>query len=70
MPDASVTAAIKQQALDGIRRVSGDDGSTEMMKPSEQLLAARASCAQDAVIDKKLGIRMMKIRTGNALGQV
>jgi len=69
MAETAATDSIRQQAIDGILKVTGDDGSTEMLRPSDQIAAARFAAAQAGVGGKRLGIRIMKVRNGNALGQ-
>jgi hypothetical protein len=66
---AEVNTAIELNVTDGIKKVTGDDGSTEMFTPEEQLAGAGRIASQAAVKGKNLGIRMMKVRNGNALGQ-
>ena len=70
MADTRVNDAIRQQAIDGIKRVTGDDGSTEMQSGRDQIALARYACSQAASASRSLGIRIMKVRTGDALGEV
>jgi hypothetical protein len=66
---SEIKDAIAEQAKDGIRRVTGDSGSTEMHNPSDLVGAARFSVATDAVMNRqRAGIRIMKFQPGGAGG--
>lgn len=60
---------IRENIASGIRKVTSDSGSTEMHPLSQQLAALNALAAEEASKSRTLGIRMMKIRHGDALGQ-
>jgi len=64
--DQEIKDAIAQQVKDGIRRVTGDSGSTEMHDLSDQVEAARFVGSNDAVKSSGAGIRMMKFKPGGA----
>lgn len=58
----------RENIASGIRRVTSDSGSTELQPLKEQLQGLRALAAEEAARGKRLGIRMVKIRPGDALG--
>lgn len=41
MADETIEDAIEQAAIDGIKRVTGDQGSTELMSMEERIAAAK-----------------------------
>jgi len=66
MPTNEVKDAITQQTIDGVRRVTGDSGSTEMHNLKDQVEAARYLAGNEAAASKNAGIRIMKFKPGGA----
>jgi len=58
--------SIAQQVADGVRRVTGDTGSTEMHDLTEQIEAAKFVGSSEAIARPQAGIRLMKFRPGGA----
>jgi hypothetical protein len=64
--DQEIRDAISQQVIDGIRRVTGDSGSTEMQNLGDSVEAAKFVGSNDAVRSKQAGIRIMAFKPGGA----
>ena len=61
--------AILENIASGIRQVTSDSVSTQMQSITQQIEALKLLAAQDAAKANKLGIRIMKVQPGDALGQ-
>ena len=66
--DSEIRDAIAQQVVDGIRRVTGDSGSTEMHDLSDVVDAAKFVGGNEAVKLPQAGIRIMQFKPGSAPG--
>lgn len=64
--DQEMKDAISQQVVDGVRRVTGDSGSTEMHDLSDVVEAAKFASGTEAAKSYQAGIRIMKFKPGGA----
>ena len=61
---------MRENIASGIRRVTSDSGSTEMHSLAQQLDALKSLSGDAAAKSSKLGIRILRVRSGDALGQL
>lgn len=59
---------VRENIASGIRRVTSDSGSTEMQSIDDQIKALQVLGAEEAAKSSKLGIRIMRVRPGDSLG--
>ena len=64
--DQEIKDAVSQQVVDGIRRVTGDSGSTEMHDLGDVVDAAKFVSSGNAAKSSQAGIRLMRFKPGGA----
>lgn len=66
--DPTTEQAIRDNIASGIRRVTSSAGSTEMFSLDQQIEALEFLRADTVAKSKRLGVRIFKVRGGDALG--